>query len=156
MFHCTVVLWHKLCRTSDRYSRRDTHLKSANLICLPLAIRAADRSASQQASPSSFAYTLDAPKSCRRCVAKHVSFTAYSKAETMAATRINPDAFLQTDGGRVWTPERNAEAWRRSFEALDVGFHAELSRLGAYIFGAICPKLCKGRRWSCHGATPTQ
>jgi hypothetical protein len=82
-------------------------------------MRAADRSASQQAAPSSFAYILNAPESCRRCVAKQVSFITYSKAETMAATRINPDAFLQTDGGRVWTPERNAEAWRRSFEALD-------------------------------------
>ncbi len=37
----------------------------------------------------------------------------------MAATTINPDTFLQTELGRVWTPERNAEAWRRSFEALD-------------------------------------
>ena len=37
----------------------------------------------------------------------------------MTATTINPDTFLQTEVGRVWTPERNAEAWRRSFEALD-------------------------------------
>lgn len=37
----------------------------------------------------------------------------------MTKTTINPDTFLQTNRGRVWTPERNAEAWRRSFEALD-------------------------------------
>ncbi|MCJ2062902.1 kinase [Methylobacterium sp. J-088] len=31
---------------------------------------------------------------------------------------IDPDAFLETEAGRVWTPERNAEAWRRAFAAL--------------------------------------
>ena len=34
-------------------------------------------------------------------------------------TRINPDDHLETDAGRVWTPERNAEAWRRSFQQLE-------------------------------------
>lgn len=24
---------------------------------------------------------------------------------------IDPDTFLETASGRVWTPERNAEAW---------------------------------------------
>lgn len=32
---------------------------------------------------------------------------------------INPDDFLETDVGRIWTPERSAEAWRSSYEALD-------------------------------------
>jgi predicted kinase len=32
---------------------------------------------------------------------------------------INPDHFLQTTVGRVTTPERNAEAWTKCFEALD-------------------------------------
>lgn len=34
-------------------------------------------------------------------------------------TIINPDDVLNTPGGRVWTPERNAEAWARSYEALE-------------------------------------
>ncbi|WP_454884009.1 AAA family ATPase [Sphingomonas oryzagri] len=32
---------------------------------------------------------------------------------------INPDAFLETEDGRVWTPERNAEAWQRAYSALE-------------------------------------
>lgn len=32
---------------------------------------------------------------------------------------INPDHFLETPNGRVTTPERNAEAWVRCYEALD-------------------------------------
>ena len=32
---------------------------------------------------------------------------------------INPDHFLQTETGRVITPELNVEAWKRSFEAFD-------------------------------------
>ncbi len=31
---------------------------------------------------------------------------------------IDPDAFPETEGGRVWTPQRNAEAWRSAFAAL--------------------------------------
>ena len=31
---------------------------------------------------------------------------------------INPDDFLETDIGRVWTPERNVEAWQCAFAAL--------------------------------------
>ena len=31
---------------------------------------------------------------------------------------IDLDAFLETEAGRVWTPERNAEAWRQAFAAL--------------------------------------
>ncbi|WP_343527366.1 AAA family ATPase [Sphingomonas sp.] len=34
-------------------------------------------------------------------------------------TTINPDDFLETPEGRVWTPERNAEAWRLSYAALE-------------------------------------
>jgi predicted kinase len=34
-------------------------------------------------------------------------------------TVINPDDFLETDAGRVWTPERNIEAWRCAFAALE-------------------------------------
>ncbi|SDM93678.1 Predicted kinase [Methylobacterium phyllostachyos] len=37
----------------------------------------------------------------------------------MSGTRIiDPDAFLETGAGRVWTPERNAEAWRCALETL--------------------------------------
>ena len=37
----------------------------------------------------------------------------------MSGTHINPDHFLQTETGRVITPELNAEAWKRSYEAFD-------------------------------------
>jgi hypothetical protein len=33
---------------------------------------------------------------------------------------INPDHFLETDAGRLTTPERNKVAWKRCFEALDL------------------------------------
>lgn len=36
-----------------------------------------------------------------------------------AAMTINPDDFLETPEGRVWTPERNEEAWRLSYAALE-------------------------------------
>lgn len=32
---------------------------------------------------------------------------------------INPDDDLETDAGRVWTPERHAEAWRHSLQRLE-------------------------------------
>jgi len=32
---------------------------------------------------------------------------------------INPDDFLQTPAGRVWTPERSAEAWEACYRALE-------------------------------------
>ncbi len=32
---------------------------------------------------------------------------------------INPDDFLETDLGRVWTAERNEAAWARSYAALE-------------------------------------
>ena len=43
----------------------------------------------------------------------------------MSGTHINPDHFLQTDTGRVITPELNAPAWRRSYQAFDAAlFHS--------------------------------
>ena len=43
----------------------------------------------------------------------------------MSGTHINPDHFLQTDTGRVITPELNAAAWRRSYQAFDAAlFHS--------------------------------
>ncbi|TXN44013.1 AAA family ATPase [Methylobacterium sp. WL7] len=32
---------------------------------------------------------------------------------------IDPDRFLETGSGRVWTPERNAAAWRLAYAALE-------------------------------------
>ncbi|WP_322964653.1 AAA family ATPase [Sphingomonas fuzhouensis] len=32
---------------------------------------------------------------------------------------IDPDAFLETDHGRVWTPERNEAAWAWAYGALE-------------------------------------
>jgi len=32
---------------------------------------------------------------------------------------INPDTLLETASGRVWTPERNKEAWARCFQLLE-------------------------------------
>ena len=37
---------------------------------------------------------------------------------------INPDHFLQTDNGRVVTPERNQAAWEESYEALDAALRS--------------------------------
>jgi hypothetical protein len=37
---------------------------------------------------------------------------------------INPDHFLQTEAGRVITPERNAKAWAQSYLALDDALRA--------------------------------
>lgn len=36
-----------------------------------------------------------------------------------APTTINPDDFLETPEGRVWTVKRNDEAWRLSYAALE-------------------------------------
>ncbi|NHV26105.1 AAA family ATPase [Burkholderia sp. D-99] len=40
---------------------------------------------------------------------------------------INPDTFLETATGRVWTPERSKAAWSSSFAALEsaLASHAE-------------------------------
>jgi hypothetical protein len=37
----------------------------------------------------------------------------------MPGTHINPDHFLQTEAGRVITPELNARAWKQSYQAFD-------------------------------------
>lgn len=37
-------------------------------------------------------------------------------SETMT---INPDDYLTTENGRVWTPERNAAAWQRAYQAVE-------------------------------------
>ena len=37
----------------------------------------------------------------------------------MSGTHINPDHFLQTENGRVITPELNTQAWKRSYAAFD-------------------------------------
>ena len=39
---------------------------------------------------------------------------------------INPDHFLETDGGRLTTHDRNNEAWRQSYKA----FHQALASAG--------------------------
>jgi len=39
---------------------------------------------------------------------------------------INPDDFLQTPKGRVWTPERNREAWEKSFVSVRTALTALL------------------------------
>lgn len=35
------------------------------------------------------------------------------------ASHINPDHYLETDAGRVFTAERNAEAWELAYQKLD-------------------------------------
>lgn len=47
---------------------------------------------------------------------------------------INPDAFLEAEHGRVWTPERNIEAWQCAFSALE----AALRRDGVSRFIVVC------------------
>lgn len=39
-------------------------------------------------------------------------------ARQLENTVINPDVFLETDTGRIWTPERNVQAWQCAFAAL--------------------------------------
>lgn len=45
---------------------------------------------------------------------------------------INPDHFLETPNGRVTTPERNAEAWTKCYQALDAALEA--ANLAAKVF----------------------
>ncbi|KAA0125248.1 kinase [Methylobacterium sp. P1-11] len=42
-----------------------------------------------------------------------------------AAVVIDPDAFLEIEDGRIWTPERNAEAWRLALAALRAALAAD-------------------------------
>jgi hypothetical protein len=46
---------------------------------------------------------------------------------------INLDDFLDTGNGRIWTPERNAEAWRRSFAALAVALERATDKTTMYV-----------------------
>jgi len=40
-------------------------------------------------------------------------------ADHIAPLIINPDHFLKTDAGRVWTPERSKDAWQQCFATLE-------------------------------------
>lgn len=43
----------------------------------------------------------------------------------MSAPRVyNPDDYLETESGRVYTPERNAEAWERVYAGLESDLRA--------------------------------
>jgi len=46
---------------------------------------------------------------------------------------INPDHFLETPEGRIWTSERNAVAWKQSFAALDEALRGRSARSVVYI-----------------------
>lgn len=46
---------------------------------------------------------------------------------------INPDHFLQTEHGRVITPERNQQAWHRSYEALENALSSCTSSTKVYV-----------------------
>ena len=46
---------------------------------------------------------------------------------------INPDHFLETPEGRRYSHERNAEAWRRCFAALDDALRASSPRSTIYL-----------------------
>jgi hypothetical protein len=50
---------------------------------------------------------------------------------------INPDDFLRTPTGRVWTPERNREAWSQAHAALE----AALAKLAEAAVSGEPPKL---------------
>jgi signal recognition particle GTPase len=47
------------------------------------------------------------------------------------AESINPDDFLQTPAGRVWTPERNRRAWDQAYQALGAALMALKSQATA-------------------------
>lgn len=51
----------------------------------------------------------------------------------MPSVHINPDHFLQTDAGRIITPELNAEAWKKSFETLENALAGATAGTLAYI-----------------------
>jgi hypothetical protein len=46
---------------------------------------------------------------------------------------INPDHFLQTEHGRVITPERNKAAWEQSYEAFANALHARRPSTKVYV-----------------------
>jgi predicted kinase len=39
---------------------------------------------------------------------------------------INPDSYLETETGRLWTPERDKAAWSRCFAALELALATSL------------------------------
>lgn len=54
----------------------------------------------------------------------------------MSGSRIiDPDAFLETGAGRVWTPERNAEAWRQAVATLRAWLEAGTVRRVVVVCG---------------------
>jgi predicted kinase len=59
---------------------------------------------------------------------------------------INPDHFLQTAAGRVTTPERNAEAWKQCFAALDAAL--QRSDLSTKVYLLIGPQGSGKSTWA--------
>ncbi|MBO9826687.1 kinase [Xanthomonas sp. A2111] len=51
---------------------------------------------------------------------------------------VNPDRFLQTEHGRVWTPERNRTAWRQSHDALKAILAASCAPAGPWTVVIVC------------------
>jgi len=46
---------------------------------------------------------------------------------------INLDDFLDTGSGRIWTVERNAEAWKRSFAAFAIALEQATQKTTVYV-----------------------
>lgn len=51
---------------------------------------------------------------------------------------INPDHFLQTESGRVWTPERSRIAWQQSYDALRTVISAASDDLRNWTVVIVC------------------
>ena len=49
------------------------------------------------------------------------------------AVHINPDHFLETENGRVTTPELNFQAWQRCYKALDEALRAATPNTRVYV-----------------------
>jgi len=63
---------------------------------------------------------------------------------------INPDHFLQTSSGRVWTPERNKQAWQSAYRLLD---HALNDKALAKVYLLIGPQGSGKSTWvRCQGS----
>jgi len=59
---------------------------------------------------------------------------------------INPDHFLQTLAGRVTTPERNDEAWKKCFAALDAALQG--ADLATKVYVLIGPQGSGKSTWA--------
>lgn len=59
---------------------------------------------------------------------------------------INPDHFLETPAGRVWTKEANAKAWAKSYELLDECLAAAAP--GARVYVLIGPQGAGKTTWA--------